>query len=278
MKINEFPRGILYIEDAFPKHKEFIEFIEKEDNNAKINSVIPKWKIWSDGAPVKIIIDGKEEWRFAETQDQFEELVQKSSNLEDYIDPQTNKIKSIGGYRGFQKNFNWDLTENNNNTIWPRQHVQENQDEAHSLAYPAIEMIEKPFLEMLKIWQEKTGNKDFNYISRNYCLRKYDLGGFMGPHVDRNYDHKENSMDWTALIYLNDDYEGGEIVFTELDLKIKPKAGSILFLPCDAIHSVEQVSGSYKYYLFSFIHLDLSLCTFLGEPYHELNKAIRGVI
>lgn len=279
MKINKFPNGILYIEDAFPQHKEFIDFIEKENLNKDIHSVIPKWDIWSDGVPVKVIENGQEVWKFVETEDQLKELIKDNLDTEQYKD-QKRAIKDDntpyqpGGYRGFVKLFDWDLTANRKNEIWPRINVNADIDTAHTKSYEAIKMIEDPFLETIKIWQESIGAKDLQYVSRNYCLRKYDLGGFMGPHVDRNYDHKDNTMDWTALIYLNDDYEGGELVFTELDFSIKPKAGSIVFLPCDAIHEVREVSKNYKYYLFFFLHLDLALCTALGESYHQLNKAI----
>jgi len=45
MKINELGHGILYIEDAFPKAKEFINAIEDPSN---INKVIPDWEKWLD--------------------------------------------------------------------------------------------------------------------------------------------------------------------------------------------------------------------------------------
>lgn len=289
MKINEFPGGILYIEDVFTKHKEFIDLIEKENDNPEIHSVIPKWSIWRDGIPVKITENGQESWRFVDTEEELERLTKDYANPEDFKDSQNGfKQKELkdrwgpdgspyqpGGYRGFVKIFNWDLSSNRNNEVWPRINVDPESDLAHKSAFKAIKMIEDPLVEVIEIWKEKIGARDLQYLSRNYCLRKYDIGGSMGPHVDRNYDNKDNTMDWTALIYLNDDYEGGELVFSELDFKIKPRAGSVVFLPCNVIHEVEEVKNNFKYYLFFFFHLDLSICTSLGEPYHQLNKAIK---
>jgi predicted 2-oxoglutarate/Fe(II)-dependent dioxygenase YbiX len=35
----------------------------------------------------------------------------------------------------------------------------------------------------------------------------------------------------SAVIYLNDDYEGGELRFPEQDVMIKPEAGSVIVFP-----------------------------------------------
>jgi len=62
-------------------------------------------------------------------------------------------------------------------------------------------------------------------------INKYSEGQFMGPHIDwneQNYD-----IAYTIVVYLNDDYEGGELYFVDpsIDLKLKPKAGSIVMFP-----------------------------------------------
>jgi predicted 2-oxoglutarate/Fe(II)-dependent dioxygenase YbiX len=36
---------------------------------------------------------------------------------------------------------------------------------------------------------------------------------------------------YTVIVYLNDDYDGGELYFKNFDIKIKPKAGSIVIFP-----------------------------------------------
>ena len=56
-------------------------------------------------------------------------------------------------------------------------------------------------------------------------------GMFMQPHADRaNPDgakHIAPHRDFGSVIYLNDDYEGGELYFTSLDMVVKPKAGTL---------------------------------------------------
>ena len=98
----------------------------------------------------------------------------------------------------------------------------------------------------------------------------------MGVHVDKNVDNPDNSMDWTALIYLNDDYEGGEVVFDDLGIELKPSAGSVIFFPCLEKHFVNRVVDGTKSYIFLFIHLDVGISTALGEKYQALTKKIKA--
>lgn len=66
-------------------------------------------------------------------------------------------------------------------------------------------------------------------------INKYDEGSFMGSHVDFNEDNYY--LAYTIVVYLNDDYEGGELYFNDLDIKIKPQAGSIIMYPSSAPYS-----------------------------------------
>jgi hypothetical protein len=60
-------------------------------------------------------------------------------------------------------------------------------------------------------------------------INKYDQNAFMGAHVDLNDDNYY--LAYTIVVYLNDDYEGGELYFNDLDIKIKPQAGSVIMYP-----------------------------------------------
>lgn len=61
-------------------------------------------------------------------------------------------------------------------------------------------------------------------------ISKYQIGADMGPHVDY---HGEPNIEplMSAVTYLNDDLEGGELKFPEQGVTIKPKAGSIIVFP-----------------------------------------------
>jgi hypothetical protein len=60
-------------------------------------------------------------------------------------------------------------------------------------------------------------------------VSKYSTTKSMGPHVD-DYGNEDNP-NISVVLYLNDDYEGGELYFKDQDVKIKPEAGSIVIFP-----------------------------------------------
>jgi hypothetical protein len=62
-------------------------------------------------------------------------------------------------------------------------------------------------------------------------VSKYFPDRQMGPHIDWNESNSD--IEYTVVVYLNDNYDGGELEFVEpeLDVKIKPKAGSIVMFP-----------------------------------------------
>lgn len=64
-----------------------------------------------------------------------------------------------------------------------------------------------------------------------FSIRKYDTGADMGKHVDSEDPTDKSHPVVSGVLYLNDDYEGGEIYFPEQDIKIKPEAGSMIMFP-----------------------------------------------
>lgn len=58
-------------------------------------------------------------------------------------------------------------------------------------------------------------------------INKYFVGSETSPSIGSYRDDAHIS----ALLYLNDDYEGGELVFPEQGVSIKPFAGSIVVFP-----------------------------------------------
>lgn len=67
-------------------------------------------------------------------------------------------------------------------------------------------------------------------------IQKYEDSQFVRSHVDYFNDGKQitNSDKMaTLIVYLNDDFDGGETFFNHLGFKIKPEKGSALFFDYD---------------------------------------------
>ena len=71
----------------------------------------------------------------------------------------------------------------------------------------------------------------------------------MGPHVDSSDPTNIKHPIISGVIYLNDDYLGGDIVFPNQNVTIKPKAGSLLLFPSSEpyVHHPHKIDGGVKY-------------------------------
>ena len=60
-------------------------------------------------------------------------------------------------------------------------------------------------------------------------ISKYFEGKGMGPHIDSYSDSPKEVL--SIVLYLNNNYEGGELYFKNQNIKIKPEAGSLIAFP-----------------------------------------------
>jgi hypothetical protein len=104
-------------------------------------------------------------------------------------------------------------------------------------------------------------------------LRKYSDGESLGVHCDgvslddagdsidylRDYDptsvHPTTITEGAMVLYLNDDYDGGELFFPDIDLEIKPKSGQLIAWPSGPFfeHGVKKISNGDRYVVSSFL-------------------------
>lgn len=90
------------------------------------------------------------------------------------------------------------------------------------------------------------------------CWRPGDM---QIPHADKQLqDGRPNAFldyDINALLYLNDEYEGGELFYTNQSLKIKPKKGMAVFHPGDIhyLHGVTSVLSGIRWVIPSFYRI-----------------------
>lgn len=102
----------------------------------------------------------------------------------------------------------------------------------------------------------------YPYASRNIkgdvtaiSVLKYEKSGFLPEHIDQGISSRVLSV----LVYLNDDYDGGEITFPNIGddgITIKPEAGSVIFFPSNfvGVHSVAEITNGTRYALPNWYH------------------------
>jgi hypothetical protein len=86
-------------------------------------------------------------------------------------------------------------------------------------------------------------------------IQRMQEGVELKSHTDQ---HTDPSIKHAAILYLNDDYTGGELFFEKTGLSIKPNPGSLLIFPGNEehTHGVKHVGpGPIRYVLVGFIKI-----------------------
>jgi len=101
---------------------------------------------------------------------------------------------------------------------------------------------------LIKKFIEEKYLKDKGLILRNFHwtrpleLIRWQVGSSLGKHSDGPSDPAEFPLiKIGTLIYLNDDYDGGELVFNDYDIIIKPEPGDMIIFPNHYMHEVLKV-------------------------------------
>jgi hypothetical protein len=83
-------------------------------------------------------------------------------------------------------------------------------------------------------------------------LLRYGVTGHLPAHQDQGVSTRVLS----SVMYLNDNYEGGEIEFVNSGIKIKPEAGSIIFFPSNFlyVHEVHPITSGLRYSMPHWYH------------------------
>lgn len=117
----------------------------------------------------------------------------------------------------------------------------------------------------------KIGDDNPRIKSAGYVVGKYYPDKSRGSHIDCPYDDKEHSY----VLYINDDYEGGELHFEKLDVVIKPEAGSIIMFKSndpDNLHQTYPLKSGYKYIIPHFWRMGPS------QGFVPIDKNIQDII
>ena len=87
-------------------------------------------------------------------------------------------------------------------------------------------------------------------------------GGKYDPHMDMGTNYPTSLRKLSSTIFINDDYEGGELIFDGLgkgadgeDIVYYPKTpGTIVFFPSFLIHGVKPVTKGQRYSIVTWFH------------------------
>ena len=159
-----------------------------------------------------------------------------------------------------------------NQNAWPNDFYERGeQRRENEPPRPNHELVEKyTELALSKLLYAFAQEVQFLYPA---ALRKYPEGASLGVHCDgvslnesgdsidymRDYDptsmHPTTITEGAMVLYINDDYDGGELFFPDIDLEIKPKSGQLIAWPSGPLfeHGVKKISNGDRYVVTSFL-------------------------
>jgi hypothetical protein len=132
--------------------------------------------------------------------------------------------------------------------ISPDDLFKEEQKNISSQLFGALDETLKHYSTQLYPFAEK----NIKSREKTMHLLRYDQSGYLPAHQDQGVSTRVLSV----LLYLNDDYEGGEITFRHSNITMKPEPGSVLFFPSNFlyVHEVAPVTKGPRYALPNWYH------------------------
>ena len=86
-----------------------------------------------------------------------------------------------------------------------------------------------------------------------YHTQKWEPGAYARVHSDNTDEHGKSGAftrsRYAGFLYLNDDFEGGDVIFREQGINIRPEPGSLLIFPSvkPYYHESTEITSGYKY-------------------------------
>ena len=114
-------------------------------------------------------------------------------------------------------------------------------------------------IDVTKRYSEEVKRNKRNFVAQmftDFRVNKYEKGGYMSLHCD-NIHHSHGQQygypQASVLLFLNDDFEGGEFIVSELKLKIE-KGDAIIF-PSNFMfpHEVKEVTKGTRWSIVSWL-------------------------
>lgn len=102
-----------------------------------------------------------------------------------------------------------------------------------------VEFGDMDISQIEKIGMRQTGEK---LALDNPHVVKWEKGDSMRPHSDYGAKNEFPWRKYASIVYLNNEYIGGEVFFPQLNLEIKPRKGTlVIFNGGELFHGVKEV-------------------------------------
>lgn len=103
---------------------------------------------------------------------------------------------------------------------------------------PDVYKVLNPFINLVSKEIERSFNC-YVYPEKDWMITTFIPGESLDPHFDSNTDeytvlktpNGNPKRDISSVLYLNENYIGGELEFVNLGIKIKPRAGTLVLFP-----------------------------------------------
>lgn len=144
--------------------------------------------------------------------------------------------------------FNWQKFFPESNSIRPDDYYFEEMKSVADMLYSSLDKAFAHYTNVLYPFAAK----NIKNREESIHLLRYESGGHLPAHQDQGISSRVLS----SVMYLNDNYEGGEIEFKHSGVKLKPEAGSIIFFPSNFlyVHEVYPINSGSRYSMPHWYH------------------------
>jgi predicted 2-oxoglutarate/Fe(II)-dependent dioxygenase YbiX len=111
--------------------------------------------------------------------------------------------------------------------------------------------------KLVRVLSDKVKVKGGNPTNlSDFQLTKYDVGDYFNWHIDPPH------RDYTIIIFLNNDYQGGELEIkdeNEKVFRIEKKEGKLVVFPSFLFHRVTKIEKGIRYSLVNWVAIEKTL-------------------
>ena len=163
-----------------------------------------------------------------------------------------NQIKEVFNYPWDWKSSTYSSHKGQNDNSEERVRMDEVWAREENRPYPSLR---ESVLKSMRFYGKE--HENFSCIHHtDFRINKYGINGFMSSHIDNihhSHGQKYGYPQVSCLLFLNDDYEGGEFVVA--DNEYHPTVGSSLVFPSNFMfpHEVKEVTKGKRYSIMTWI-------------------------